>query len=183
MGKTYEEITPALADWVKEQKLFFVATAPLAADGFVNCSPKGLDSFRILGPREVAYLDLTGSGIETLAHLKENGRIVIMFCAFTGPPQIVRFHGTGEAILPGEARFEDLSRHFTEHIGTRSIIRIDVDRISDSCGYAVPLYDFVGDREVLTKWSEKKGPRGIEDYQRTKNTRSLDGLPGLPGDG
>src|SRR5919201_7094587 len=109
MGKVYDGITPELADWLTQQRMFFVATAPLAADGLVNCSPKGMDSFRILGPREVAYLDLTGSGIETVAHLRENGRIVLMFCAFAGPPKIVRLHGSGTVVTPESPRFHELS--------------------------------------------------------------------------
>src|SRR6266536_2208914 len=120
MGKCYDGITPELADWLGQQRLFFVATAPLAADGLVNCSPKGMDSFRILGPREVAYLDLTGSGIETVAHLRENGRIVFMFCAFTGPPKIVRLHGTGEVVTPGSPEYQNLKAVFPDHPSARA---------------------------------------------------------------
>ncbi len=179
MGKVYEHIDEKLTKWVSEQHLFFVSTAPLSEDGLINCSPKGLDSFRILGPNQVAYLDLTGSGIETLAHLKENGRIVIMFCAFKGGPNIVRFHGKGEAVTPGEPGFDELMAHFPEMGGVRSIIKIDVTRISDSCGYAVPRYEYVEDRDTLLRWAEKKGEEGVADYQRTTNAKSLDGLPGI----
>src|SRR6476620_1010777 len=117
MGKLYDGITPELADWLNQQRMFFVATAPVAADGLVNCSPKGMDTFRVLGPREVAYLDLTGSGIETVAHLRENGRIVLMFCAFTGPPKIVRLHGTGEVCTIGSAEFGKLGALFPDYPG------------------------------------------------------------------
>ena len=123
MGKLYDEITPELADWLGQQRMFFVATAPLAADGLLNCSPKGMDTFRILGPREVAYLDLTGSGIETIAHLRENGRIVFTFCAFAGPPKIVRLHGTGEVVTSGAPDYERLRALFPDYPGARAIVR------------------------------------------------------------
>jgi hypothetical protein len=179
MGKTYDEITPHLAAWIAQQHMFFVATAPLGGDGLVNCSPKGMDTFRILAPREVAYLDLTGSGVETIAHLRENGRIVIMFCAFTGPPNIVRLHGRGEVIEPGHADFPTLQASFPDHVGARAIIRVHLTRIGDSCGYAVPRYEYAGERDALIQWAEKKGPSGLADYRTEKNVHSLDGLPGL----
>ena len=182
MGKLYEAITPELAGWIGQQKLFFVATAPLAADGHVNCSPKGMDSFRILGPREVAYLDLTGSGIETVAHLRENGRIVFMFCAFAGPPKIVRLHGRGEAILPASSDFAELAARFPNYPGVRSIVRVRLDRISDSCGFGVPLYDYAGEREHLVKWAGGKGAEGMARYRRERNARSIDGLDGWDDD-
>lgn len=182
MGKLYEAITPELAGWIGQQKLFFVATAPLAADGHVNCSPKGMDSFRILGPREVAYLDLTGSGIETVAHLRENGRIVFMFCAFAGPPKIVRLHGRGEAILPASSDFAELAARFPDYPGVRSIVRVRLDRISDSCGFGVPLYDYAGEREHLVKWAGGKGGEGMARYRRERNARSIDGLDGWDDD-
>lgn len=179
MGKLYEEITPELATWLKAQHMFFVGTAPLAADGFVNCSPKGMDTFRILGPREVAYLDLTGSGVETIAHLRENGRIVIMFCAFSGPPKIVRLHGTGHVITPESPEWESLRQGFPEYPGARAVIRVQVSRLSDSCGYAVPRMEYQEERDVLIRSTEAKGVEGIKKYQREKNARSLDGLPAL----
>ena len=182
MAKEFESITPELAEWIGRQRLFFVATAPLAETGLVNCSPKGLNSLRILGPREVAYLDLTGSGVETIAHLRENGRIVIMFCAFEGPPKIVRLHGTGSALLPGTDEFDRLRPQFPEHAGTRSLIHVEVNRISDSCGYSVPRYEFVEDRDTLDRWAESKGREGVRAYQQQENLRSLDGLPGVPAD-
>ena len=179
MGKTFDAIEGKLEDFILRQHMFFVATAPLAADGLVNLSPKGLDSFRILGPRTVAYLDLTGSGIETVAHLKENGRIVIMFCAFEGPPKIVRLYGTGEVIEPGAPDFDELVGRFPTMPGTRSVIRVDCHRVADSCGFGVPLMSFEGERTQLTASAERKGPEGIEDYKAAKNAVSLDGLPGL----
>lgn len=179
MGKTYDGITPELREWIAAQHMFFVATAPLAAAGHVNCSPKGGDAFRVLGPREVAYADLTGSGAETVAHLRENGRIVVMFCAFTGGPKIVRLHGRGEVLEPGDAGFERLRSHFPDMQGLRAIIRIEVTRVSDSCGYAVPRYDFVEPRDVLDKWAAAKGDEGLVEYRRQKNRESIDGLPAL----
>ena len=179
MGKLFDGIDTRLQEFIDRQHMFFVATAPRADDGLVNLSPKGLDTLRILGPRTVAYLDLTGSGIETVAHLKENGRIVMMFCAFEGPPKIVRLQGRGEVIEPGHPEFEDLVGRFPEHVGTRSVIRIDCQRISDSCGFGVPLMSFEGNRSQLPDYSARKGPDGIEEYKRTKNATSLDGLPGL----
>lgn len=179
MGKLFEEITPALGEWIAAQRMFFVASAPLSADGHVNCSPKGLDTLRILGPREVAYLDLTGSGAETIAHLRENGRIVIMFCALDGPPRIVRLHGRGNVVLPGSADWPRLRAQFPEQLGDRAIVHIELTRISDSCGFGVPLYEFVEDRAALPQWCAKKGPEGLARYQRDKNAQSIDGLPGL----
>lgn len=187
MGKVYSEITPALADWIETQQLFFVATAPLSADSLVNCSPKGMDTFRVLGDHQVAYLDLTGSGVETISHLQENGRITFMFCAFSGPPQILRLYGKGEVLLPmggsegsSGGAFEQLRPQFPDYPGVRSIIRANITRIADSCGYSVPEYDYVGDRDTLVTWSKAKGPAGLEQYRQKKNAASLDGLPGLP---
>ncbi len=179
MGKVYPEITDSIQAWVKQQSMFFVSTAPLAGDGLINCSPKGLDSFRILGPNQVAYLDLTGSGVETIAHVRENGRIIIMFCAFNGSPNIVRFHGRGRAVLPEASEFSELVKHFLPVAGIRSIILVDVMRISDSCGYGVPKYEFLEHRDTLVRWAESKGQGGVQDYQTQNNLSSLDGLPGL----
>lgn len=179
MGKVFETITPELTAWIQAQRMFVVATAPLAASGHVNCSPKGGDTFRVLGPRAVAYADLTGSGIETVAHLRENGRIVVMFCAYEGAPKIVRLHGRGEVVEPGTAGFDELRARFPALVGLRTIIRIMVTRIADSCGYAVPLYDFVQPRDVLDKLGEKLGPDGLAEYRGRKNRESIDGLPGL----
>ena len=179
MGKIYEEITSELSEWIRSQKLFFVATAPLRADGLVNCSPKGMDTFRILGPREVGYLDLTGSGIETIAHLKENGRIVFMFCAFEGPPKIVRLYGRGSVVEATTPEYDALKSSFTTYSGARAIVKVDVTRIGDSCGFGVPRYDFKGERDTLVRSAETKGTDELSRYWAEKNTRSIDGLPGL----
>jgi len=179
MGKLYDEITPELAAWIAAQRMFFVATAPLAADGLLNCSPKGMETFRILGPRAVAYLDLTGSGIETVAHLCENGRIVFLFCAFAGPPLIVRLYGQGKVVTPDSPNWTVLRALFPDYPGARAIIRATLERISGSCGHGVPLYDYSDQRDVLLRWSESKGELGLREYRREKNALSLDGLPGL----
>nr|AIA13340.1 Pyridoxamine 5'-phosphate oxidase [uncultured bacterium]AIA13499.1 Pyridoxamine 5'-phosphate oxidase [uncultured bacterium] len=180
MGKRFEVITPELAEWIKEQKMFFVATAPLDANGHINCSPKGLDSFRIINETTVAYQDITGSGIETISHLRENKRIVIMFCAFEGPPKIVRLHGSGEVILTEDIEFTNFSELFPPHQGVRALIKILLDRITDSCGFGVPLYDFRKDRDQMEKWALAKGAEGLVDYRKEKNSSSIDGLSGLP---
>lgn len=183
MGRTYETIDERMAGWLQSQPVFFVATAPLSADGHVNCSPKGnRDEMVVLDTRTVAYLDQTGSGIETLAHLRENGRIVLMFCAFEGPPRIVRLHGRGRAVRPDEDGFERLARRFPDGggVGVRCIVEVDVQRISDSCGYGVPLMDFEEHRPTMDEWSARKGPEGIAAYWAEKNTSSLDGLAGIP---
>jgi Pyridoxamine 5'-phosphate oxidase len=179
MSKVYDGIDDTLARFIAAQHMFFVATAPLDAGGHVNLSPKGLESFRVIDPRKVAYLDLTGSGIETVAHLRENGRIVILFCAFEGPPKILRLYGRGEAIEPADARFEELQGLFPEIVGTRSIIVVSLERIADSCGYAIPLYQYEGERNQLIKWGQRQGPQGLVEYRAGHNALSIDGLPGL----
>ena len=178
MGKIYESLNPELQEWLGQQKVFFVATAPLETDGHVNCSPKGGDSFRVVSEHEVAYIDLTGSGIETAAHVQENGRIVIMFCAFSGPPKIVRLHGTGKVIYPGDPPFAELKGRFPDHPGTRAIILVTLTRISDSCGWAVPRLDFVAHRDGLDKWTEKQGSEELRTYRSTTNRNSVDNIPG-----
>ena len=183
MGKLYDEITPELADWLGQQRMFFVATAPLAADGTLNCSPKGMDTFRILGPRSVAYLDLTGSGIETVAHLRENGRIIFTFCALEGPPKIVRLHGAGEVLTEGAPDFEALRALFPGYPGARAVVRAALTRVSSSCGYAIPRYDYSGERDTLVRWAESRGTEGLTQYRRENNARSLGGLPGLEPEG
>ncbi len=180
MGKTYDSLTPSLIEWIGEQRVFFISTAPLAADGHVNCSPKGGDCLRILSEHEVAYLDLTGSGVETIAHVQENKRIVVMFCAFEGPPKIVRIHGEGEVLLPDHADFAQLRPLFPANAGTRSIIRIRANRISDSCGFTVPFMDFVKPRDTLDRWAEKKSAAELAEYRSLKNRESIDGIPGYP---
>lgn len=179
MGQTYTEIDDDMRAFVARQHVFFVATAPTGGDGHVNCSPKGLESLRILGPTTIAYLDLVGSGAETIAHLRQNGRIVIMFCAFEGPPKILRFYGRGQVVEPGDGEFRTLTASFAPKLGLRAIIRIDLDRISDSCGYGVPLMHYEGERAQLPAWAERKGEDGLAEYQRQKNALSIDGLPAL----
>jgi hypothetical protein len=179
MGKVYEVIDERSRALIEAQHLFFVATAPSGSEGRVNLSPKGLDTFRVLDEKTVAYLDFIGSGAETIAHLRDNGRIVLMFCAFEGPPKIVRLHGKGETVEPRDARFHELRARFPEAPGVRSVIIVHVDRVSDSCGYAVPLYEYKGERDTLANWAEKKGEEGLAAYQRDKNKTSIDGLPAL----
>ena len=179
MGKTYAQIDEYLAKTIEEQHVFFVATAPLDPRGNLNLSPKGLDSFRILTPRTVAYLDFIGSGVETIAHLKENGRIVLMFCKFQGSPNIVRFHGMGRAVEPSQPEFVGLAEKFPAYDNTRAIIVVDLTRISHSCGFGVPLMKYEGERTHLFSWAEKKGAEGLKTYKQEKNRRSIDGLPGL----
>ncbi|VEP11240.1 conserved hypothetical protein [Hyella patelloides LEGE 07179] len=179
MGQVFTEIDRSIQSWISKQKMFFVGTAPLAADGHINCSPKGADSFRIIDSHTVAYQDLTGSGIETIAHLQENGRIVIMFCAFEGAPQIIRLYGKGSPIFQDSADYGQLAELFRPHPGERAIIKIDVHRVATSCGYSVPLYDYVDQRDVLDKWTETKTPEELVAYRQKKNQLSIDGLPGL----
>lgn len=179
MGKVFTEIDERNAAFIRGQKLFFVSTAPSGPGGHVNCSPKGLESFAILDPLTVAYLDLTGSGIETIAHVRENGRITFMFCAFEGPPRILRLQGAGDVIEPGDEEFDALADRFPKYVGTRAIVRARLARIADSCGYGVPQYQFAGDRKQLIEWGVRKGPDGVAKYQRANNEQSLDGLPGL----
>ncbi len=176
MARTYPTITDELRAFIEAQQLFFVATAPLAADGHVNVSPKGLDCLRVLGPLRVAYLDLTGSGNETSAHLTENGRVTLMFCAFQGPPRILRLYGTGTTALPGSPTWAELRPLFPDHPGARQLIVADVTRVQTSCGFGVPLYDYAGQRETLLRYAETKGEQGLEDYRRQENARSIDGL-------
>lgn len=177
MSKLLASIEPEIAAWIAEQPVYFVATAPLAANAHVNVSPKGGDSFRVLGPLEAAYQDYTGSGAETAAHLRENGRIVVMFCAFKGSPRILRLHGRGTVITTNDTRFGGLAGHFPANPGTRAIVHIDVDRVTTSCGYSVPLLDFRGRRDALDKWSSTKGPEELREYRHLKNRHSIDGLP------
>lgn len=179
MGKTYAKIDQPLADFLLRQKMFFVATSPTSLDGHINLSPKGLDSFRVLDERSVVYADFVGSGIETVAHVKENGRIVLMFCAFEGPPKIVRLHGTGEIIEAGHQQFAQLRGLFPDYAGLRSLIRVHCQRISDSCGFGVPRYQYEGQRRQLIEWAETKGAEKLKAYQRENNSFSIDGLTGL----
>ena len=181
--KVHPAITDRLAEFILAQPVFFVGTAPLAADGHINVSPKGMaGTFAVLDPHRVAYLDYTGSGAETVAHLRENGRILVMFCAFDGPPNIVRLHGTGRYLEAGSDEFEALRPEFAKELqhGQRGIVVVDVTRVSDSCGFAVPRMDFVEDRDLLDRWSQRKTPEQLDSYWQERNAASIDGLPALP---
>ena len=177
MGKFFERIEPHHQAFIEHQKMFFVATAPLSDTGHVNLSPKGLDSFRVLAPDRVAYMDITGSGNETSAHLLENGRITFMFCAFDGPPNILRLYGKGYTVLPGDELWGELAPNFIHHMATRQLIVADIYKVQTSCGFSVPLYEYAGERDHADKWAEKKGPKGLAQYRMEKNRVSLDGLP------
>ena len=178
MGKAFDHISPALQRFIEAQRLFFVATAPSRGDGHVNVSPKGLNRVAVLSPTRVAYLDLTGSGAETIAHLRDNGRITLMFCAFEGPPNIVRVYGRGEAIPVDEARAAPLLARFEPQPGARTVISVEVDRVSTSCGYGVPQYRYDADRDDLLRWADRKGEE-LPEYWATTNRTSIDGLPAL----
>lgn len=189
MGKIFDRIDEHQRDWIARQALFFVGTAPLAGDGHVNVSPKGpIGSLRVVDDHTVAYLDTVGSGAETIAHLRENGRVVVMLCAFEGPPRILRLHGRGEVVMPDDPRFAELLVSFdfdgpATPEARRSIVVVDVTRIADSCGYGVPLMSYEGEREHTDLWAQKRlrvgGPEALTDYQRKKNSSSLDGLPAV----
>jgi Pyridoxamine 5'-phosphate oxidase len=179
MGKTRSTIDDETRRFIEAQRIFFVASAPLKADGHVNLSPKGLDTFRILRPTTVAYIDFNGSGVETIAHLKENGRIVLMFCAFQGPPNIFRLYGHGRVVERREREFQALAANFPVYDYVRSIIVVEIDRVIDSCGYGVPRFKYEGEREQLTAWARKQGSEGLQAYRERKNQQSIDGLPGL----
>ncbi len=190
MGKLYAKIDEKLESWIGRQRVFFVGTAPSGADGHVNVSPKGpIESLRVLDERTVAYLDFAGSGVETIAHLRENGRIVVMFCAFEGPPRIVRLHGRGSVVQLGEAAFSDLARAFDPaslpagEERARAVVRVEVSRIADSCGYGVPLMHYEGERRQATAWTENRlrtdGPGAVRAYVAERNGASIDALPGI----
>jgi Pyridoxamine 5'-phosphate oxidase len=177
MAKVVDHITPELQTFIAAQQMFFVATAPLQPNGHINLSPKGLDSFRILSPNQVAYLDLTGSGNETSAHLQENGRITFMFCAFQGKPLILRLYGQGKTVLPSSPEWADLQTTFPNISGTRQIFVAQIDRVQTSCGTGVPLYEYRHQRDEMVHWAEKKGEQGLRAYHHQKNCVSIDGLP------
>jgi Pyridoxamine 5'-phosphate oxidase len=189
MGKLYPELGQRLRKFIAAQPVFFVATAPcLTPDGgggHVNVSPKGYrDTFAVLGPHSVAYLDLTGSGAETIAHLRQNGQITIMFCAFDTTPKILRLYGTGRVVLPDDPGWADLAGNFRRHPGIvagseRAIIVADLHRIADSCGYAVPVMELTEERDLLLNWAGRKSADQLEAYRAEKNTVSIDGLPAI----
>ena len=176
MGNFHKSIRDSDRDFIEKQQMFFVATAPLEADTHINLSPKGMDSFRVLSPTRVAYMDIVGSGNETSAHILQNGRITFMFCAFDGPPNILRLYGKGYTVLPTDSEWTELANHFTLHLATRQIIVADIYKIQTSCGFGVPLYEYRGERDHADKWAQKKGVEGLEEYKKMKNRVSLDGL-------
>ena len=179
MGKTYDKLDDKLIRFIEAQKLFFVATAPLSAEGHINLSPKGYDAFKVIDETTVAYLDLGGSGIETQAHVQENGRITIMFCAFEGAANILRLYGQGEAIDVGNPRFPEMLAQFPGFDRARAVIVIKIDRISDSCGWGVPFYEFKGERDQLTRYIDNKSVDEWTETHFQKNAESIDGLPGV----
>lgn len=182
MGTSYDEITDAMRTFIERQHLFFVATAP-AEGGRVNLSPKGYDSFRVLGPSRVAYLDYTGSGAETIAHVRQNGRITFMFCAFEGKPNIVRLYGTADVILADDPRFATLRGHFPTEQTVRSVISVEVQSTSSSCGFSVPFMDYVGERNRLSEWTASRSDDELAAYWAAKNASSIDGIAALGSDG
>ncbi|MGJ7440719.1 pyridoxamine 5'-phosphate oxidase family protein [Aquipuribacter sp. MA13-6] len=179
MAKVFEALDDRLTTWIGAQPMWFVATAPLAPDGHVNVSPRGHDSLVVLGPHRVAWVDYTGSGVETIAHLRENGRVCLMFASFGAHPRIVRLHGRGTVVLPGEAVFDEVTARLPAHPGTRAVVDVAVTRISDACGWGVPVMQVTGERDLLRAHAQKKGPDGLAEYRRTKNATSVDGLPGI----
>jgi hypothetical protein len=180
MGNLHEALDGRLREFVEAQRLYFVATAPSGSGGHVNVSPKGhMDTFAILDELTIAYLDLTGSGAEGIAHVRDNGRVTVMFCAFEGPPNIVRLQGTGRVVVPQDAEWAGLITRFGSHPGSRAVIVVALDRIASSCGFAVPLYEYLGDRTMLDDNFGRRTAENIEEYHRTKNAVSIDGLPAL----
>jgi hypothetical protein len=180
MGKTMPALDATLISFIERQHVFFVASAPDGPEGHVNLSPKGYDTFRVISPERVAYLDLTGSGAETIAHLRQNGRITLLFCALEGKPQLVRLYGRGEVLVPGDDGFDELIAGFPARRGARSVISVGIERVSTSCGFSVPLYDYVAERPTLDEWCERRSPDELDEYRARNNTRSIDGLPALP---
>ena len=177
MGKFFNDILDQHKSFIEKQRMFFVASAPLSADGHVNLSPKGMDCFRVLSANKVAYMDIIGSGNETSAHILENGRITFMFCAYDGPPLILRLYGKGYPVIPGDEEWEGLAQNFNLVMSTRQIIVADIDMVQTSCGYVVPNYTYEGERDTMPKWVANKGVEGLETYKAEKNMVSIDGLP------
>jgi hypothetical protein len=179
MAQAFEKIPDQFARWLESQPVFFVATAAAEPEARINVSPRGLDTFRVLDPNRVAWLDLTGSGVETIAHLKADGRITLMFCAFEGPPKVVRLYGRGRVYEPGDDAHEGLRPRFPDLPGARAVVEVAVERVSSSCGFGVPLMEFVGPRAELPESAERKGEAKMAAYRARKNAESIDGLPGL----
>ena len=180
MGKVFDGIDELLAAWLAAQPMWFVATAPLAGDGHVNLSPRGHDSFSVLSAHRVGWVDYTGSGVETIAHVRENARITLMWCSYGPRPRIVRVHGRGSIAVPGDQAYDEVVSRHPAHPGTRAVVVVDVERVSDSCGYGVPMMDLIGERDLLRLSGEKRGREGLAAYRAEHNAVSLDGLPGLP---
>lgn len=176
MGKFHDSIKIAHKEFIEQQHIFFVGTAPLAAEGRVNLSPKGLDCFRVLNDTQVAYMDLISSGNETSAHTLENGRITIMFCSFDATPNILRLYGKGFTVLPDSNDWQQYAPYFTIYPSTRQIIVADIDLVQTSCGFGVPMYNYTGERNIHFEWAEKKGADGLYEYVQQNNLKSLDGL-------
>lgn len=177
MGKFFDNINDNHRDFILKEHIFFTASAPLSGEGHINLSPKGMDSFRILSNTRVAYMDIVGSGNETSAHILENGRLTFMFCAFEGPPNILRLYGNGYTVLPDDDQWEQLAPLFSLQLATRQIIVSDIHKVQTSCGFSVPYYNYEGERTHAQQWAEKKGAEGLEIYKSQKNRKSLDGLP------
>lgn len=171
MAERFEQLNDQHIDFIQQQHLYFVGTA--GAEGLVNVSPKGMDSLRIIDKSTVAWLNLTGSGNETAAHVLDNGRMTIMFCSFDKQPLILRLYGQAIATHPRDAAWGGLSDLFPQYVGARQIFTLDLDLVQTSCGYAVPYYALQGERPTLTKWANNHGEAGVKDYWKEKNTRSL----------
>ena len=177
MSKFSDSLQNSHIEFIVKQKMYFVSTAPLSADGHINLSPKGIDGFKVLSPNLVGYMDLIGSGNETSAHTLENGRITFMFCAFDGPPNILRLYGKARTVIPTDREWEQISPHFPIQIATRQIIVADIHKVQTSCGYSIPLYKHNGERDIAEKWAQTKGEEGLKKYVQDKNKLSIDGLP------
>lgn len=175
MAKFFDKIDDKIRKFIGEQKMFFTASAP--ASGRINLSPKGIDTFRVLDEKTVCYLDLTGSGNETAAHIGENGRLTIMMCSFSGAPLILRLYGKGEVVHQNSEKWDDLAKKFDDFAGMRQIIVLHVESLQTSCGFGIPVYEYKEDRTTLLDWAENKGEDGIEKYWHEKNVTSIDGLP------
>lgn len=177
--KVYDKLDDRIISFIEKQKMFFVASAPLSVDGHINLSPKGYDAFKVIDDTTVAWLDLGGSGIETQAHVQENGRITIMFCAFEGPANILRLFGTGEVVNPHHAEWDEMLGLFPGFERARGVFKVKLNRIQDSCGWGVPFYEFKGERDQLTRYVDNKSTEEWVESRYQKNAESIDGLTGL----
>nr|WP_070961163.1 pyridoxamine 5'-phosphate oxidase family protein [Hyphomonas sp. Mor2] len=177
--KVYDKLDDRIISFIEKQKMFFVASAPLSGDGHINLSPKGYDAFKVIDETTVAWLDLGGSGIETQAHVQENGRITIMFCAFEGPANILRLFGTGEVVNPHHEEWDEMLGLFPNFQRARGVFKVELTRIQDSCGWGVPFYEFKGERDQLTRYVDNKSTEEWVASRYEKNAESIDGLKGL----